>query len=193
MSAFPLGAQTYHETILEYRKSENIKFKDPAKSPLPKDQVTEFDSLPFFTIDSNYRMVAKWTPLMDQEVFEMPTSTQRKPKYRRAGFIDFALGEDSLRLTAYQNMSLLNRPGFEDYLFIPFADFTNGESTYGGGRYVEAELPAQGETTILVDFNKAYNPYCAYDTRFSCPIVPDENYLKVEIRAGVQYHQKMKK
>lgn len=192
MLGLNLHGQSYHEELIEYRKSENAKFKDPDKSPLPKGLVSEFDSLSFFAIDSNYRVIAEWTPLFNQEVFEMPTSTERKPKYRRAGFIDFTLKGETFRLTAFQNMSLLARPGFEDYLFIPFADFTNGESTYGGGRYVEASLPKSGSKFIEVDFNKAYNPYCAYDTRFSCPLVPDENKLEIEIKAGVKHERKLK-
>jgi uncharacterized protein (DUF1684 family) len=89
---------------------------------------------------------------------------------------------DTLQLTIYQNIDLMNQQGYEDYLFIPFNDLTNGMETYGGGRYLDVQ---QGEgDTLTLDFNKAYNPYCAYNPKYSCPIPPDENKLDVEIRAG---------
>jgi uncharacterized protein (DUF1684 family) len=90
-------------------------------------------------------------------------------------------------LAIYQNVDLVNTAGYEDYLFIPFKDLTNGEDTYGGGRYLDLKIP-EGET-ILIDFNRAYNPYCAYNHNYSCPIPPFENHLKVKIEAGVKkYH-----
>jgi uncharacterized protein (DUF1684 family) len=79
-------------------------------------------------------------------------------------------------------MALKKQKEYKKYLFIPFRDLTSGKESYGGGRYIDTEIPA-GETLIL-DFNRAYNPYCAYSHRYSCPIPPEENTLKVEIRAG---------
>ena len=78
----------------------------------------------------------------------------------------------------------MNDEGFEDYLFLPFLDDTNGEESYGGGRYIDLKIPEGDQMTI--DFNTAYNPYCAYDAKYSCPIVPRENYMDVEVRAGVK-------
>ena len=79
---------------------------------------------------------------------------------------------------------MFDKEGYEDYLFLPFLDNTNGEESYGGGRYVEARIP-EGDT-IIIDFNKAYNPYCAYNEKYSCPIVPRQNYLPIEVKAGVK-------
>jgi uncharacterized protein (DUF1684 family) len=77
---------------------------------------------------------------------------------------------------------------YRDYLFLPFADLTNGEETYGGGRYLDLTIPTGN--TILLDFNKAYNPYCAYNPKYSCPLVPKQNRLDIPIIAGVKAFKK---
>ena len=82
----------------------------------------------------------------------------------------------------------MKEEGYEDYLFLPFLDDTNGEESYGGGRYIDCRIP-EGDT-IEIDFNKAYNPYCAYNENYSCPIVPRENYLAIEVKAGVKVFKK---
>ena len=91
---------------------------------------------------------------------------------------------ETYRLNLYRNLDDQDLEGYEDYLFLPFIDHTNAESTYGGGRYVDARIP-EGNT-IEIDFNKAYNPYCAYNEKYSCPIVPRQNYLPIEVKAGVK-------
>ena len=69
-------------------------------------------------------------------------------------------------------------------LFLPFNDTTNGKTSYGGGRFIDIEIPEKGNSSIIIDFNKAYNPYCAYNKRWSCPLVPSENWLKIAVLAG---------
>ena len=100
----------------------------------------------------------------------------------------FDLKGKPFKLNIYQNQDLIKKEGFEDYLFLPFLDNTNGEESYGGGRYIDMRIP-DGDT-IIVDFNSAYNPYCAYNEKYSCPIVPRENYLDTEVRAGVKAFKK---
>ena len=95
----------------------------------------------------------------------------------------YILGKD-LALYAYQNIDLVKKEAYKDYLFIPFTDLSNGFETYGGGRYIDIQY--NGEESIVLDFNKAYNPYCAYSGRWSCPIPPKENHLEIEIKAGVR-------
>ena len=90
-------------------------------------------------------------------------------------------------LNVYQSQQLSTDPDYADYLFVPFTDATNGESTYPSGRYLDLHIP-QGET-VLLDFNRAYNPYCAYNARYSCPIPPAENHLEIPIKAGVKYEK----
>jgi hypothetical protein len=87
----------------------------------------------------------------------------------------------------YQNLGLLKNPEYEDYLFLPFNDYTNGNETYGGGRYLDVRIP-KGNTMVL-DFNKAYNPYCAYTYGYSCPVPPRGNSLETEINAGIKFEE----
>jgi uncharacterized protein (DUF1684 family) len=98
--------------------------------------------------------------------------------------VSFTLLGASHALELYQGEDMMTKAGFEDYLFLPFLDETNGIETYGGGRYIDARIP-KGDT-LIIDFNTAYNPYCAYNSNYSCPVVPRANYLKVKIKAGVK-------
>ena len=118
----------------------------------------------------------------------METTTDRLPEYVQYGVLKFTLRGEEYELKIYQNINLIEREGYEDYLFLPFLDDTNGEESYGGGRYIEARIP-EGDT-MEIDFNKAYNPYCAYNEKYSCPIVPRENYLPLKVEAGVKAFEK---
>ncbi len=112
----------------------------------------------------------------------MKTSTSRLPEYRKYGQLHFHLGGKPLVLTVYQNLELIRQEKYRDYLFIPFTDETNGHASYGGGRYLDFRIPATPRVTL--DFNLAYNPYCAYGGAYSCPIPPAENALPLAVEAG---------
>jgi uncharacterized protein (DUF1684 family) len=112
----------------------------------------------------------------------MKTTTDRLPEYSLYGKIEFKIKGKKLLLNVYQNVDLLKNPAFQKYLFIPFNDATNGLTTYDGGRFLDAEIP-EGNS-MVVDFNLAYNPYCAYNHKYSCPIPPEDNRLDIKIEAG---------
>ncbi|MCX7547083.1 DUF1684 domain-containing protein [Xanthomarina sp. F1114] len=168
----------------EFQKNMNADFKDATKSPLKAKDRKGFKGLDFFKYDSAYVVQASFKRTPDEIPFKMKTTTDRMPMYVKYGVATFALNGQEHQLSIYQSMDLLNEEGFEDYLFLPFLDTTNGESTYGGGRYIECDMPNNG--IIEIDFNTAYNPYCAYNEKYSCPIVPRENYLSVKVEAGVK-------
>jgi len=96
-------------------------------------------------------------------------------------------------LTLYQNFALLTNPLYKDLLFLPFTDLTNNKETYGGGRYINLDIKSINEAKIIIDFNKAYNPYCAYSDGYRCPIPPEENNLPLEIKAGEKNYKGEKK
>jgi hypothetical protein len=100
----------------------------------------------------------------------------------------FSIGKTDYQLEIYQDPSLFAEEKFKNHLFLPFTDLTNGIQSYTGGRYIDLKIP-EGDS-ILVDFNKAYNPYCAYNKKYSCPIVPEVNRLEVAILAGVKAFEK---
>ncbi|WP_431106560.1 DUF1684 domain-containing protein [Winogradskyella poriferorum] len=172
----------------EWQKEMNAEFKDASKSPLKKKDLKKFKGLDFFKFDSTYvvKAVLKKTP--DSEWFKMKTTTSRESEERVFGMLSFELKGQKFQLNVYQGKDLMTTEGYEDYLFLPFLDDTNGDATYGGGRYIDLRIP-EGDT-IEIDFNKAYNPYCAYNEKYSCPIVPRENYLPLKVEAGVKAFEK---
>lgn len=168
----------------EFQKNMNADFKDATKSPLKDKDRKNFKGLDFFKFDSTYVVTATLTRTPDEKPFQMKTTTERMPIYVKYGVISFELKGKSHQLNIYQNLDLMTQDGYEDYLFLPFLDLTNGDITYGGGRYVEGRIP--NDDKLVIDFNSAYNPYCAYNEKYSCPIVPRENYLDIKVEAGVK-------
>jgi uncharacterized protein (DUF1684 family) len=168
----------------DYQKSQNAKFKDASQSPLTAKDLKNFKALDFYNFDEDFKVVALLKPTPDSEYFEMPTSTNRTPLYRVYGVLQFEIKGKIYELNVYQNKELLTTEGYEDYLFLPFIDETNGETTYGGGRYIELSIPESDK--LVLDFNEAFNPYCAYNPKYSCPVVPIENSLALKVEAGVK-------
>ncbi|MBC9796214.1 DUF1684 domain-containing protein [Sinomicrobium weinanense] len=167
-----------------FQQELNEEFRNPETSPLKDRDRKHFRGLEFFPIDTTLRVKAKLERTPEELPFFMPTTTDRETEEVRYGILYFRIGGKEYRLNVYQSQELITREGFEDYLFLPFSDATNGEETYGGGRYMDLRIPEGDE--IVLDFNKAYNPYCAYNKKYSCPIVPKENTLSVPVRAGVK-------
>lgn len=177
---------SYETEIKLFQYDLNREFADATKSPLTKEDLKTFKALEFFDIDENYNIEADFEPTPNTPIFEMPTTTDRLPLYRKYGVARFTLDGKEMELSIYQNQQLMTDFEYKDYLFLPFNDATNGTLTYGGGRFIDLEIPKQGITKIRIDFNKAYNPLCAYNHTFSCPIPPKENNLPIAITAGVK-------
>ncbi len=169
----------------QYRISENAEFADSSHSPLTEEDRQHFYSLNWFPIDTNFIVWASLELTPEAKPFEMPTTTDRMAKYRQYAFLTFSLSDSIFKIPVYQNLRLLGKKGYEDYLFLPFTDLSNGFGTYGGGRYLDFRMPP-GDS-LLIDFNRAYNPYCAYNGRYSCPIPPPKNHINFKIKAGVRY------
>ncbi len=176
----------YQSEIKAYRDTLNAFYGNPEESPLGKKGTENFDGLPYFPVRESYAVQARLELTPNTEWFEMPTTTDRKPVYRQYAIAHFELDGMKFQLPVYQSKRLMAKPGYEDYLFVPFTDHTNGFTTYGGGRYLDVRMDENPEILVL-DFNKAYNPYCAYSERYSCPLVPIENKINYPILAGVKY------
>ncbi|MDD3722021.1 MAG: DUF1684 domain-containing protein [Lutibacter sp.] len=182
---------SYEDEIKLFQYDLNREFADATKSPLTEEDIKTFKTLSFFDIDKNYNIEADFELTPNTPVFEMPTTTERLPLYRKYGIARFTLNGEKIALSIYQNQDLMATVAYADHLFLPFNDATNGTLTYGGGRYLDLEIPSKESKTIRIDFNKAYNPYCAYNHTFSCPIPPSENNLTMEIPVGVKaFNQK---
>lgn len=183
-----LAQEKKTETSKDFQDKLNREYADANESPLMEADLTEFKNLHFFPISEKYIVKATFIRTKKEMVFQMKTSTNRLPEYKKYGELHFSIDGQNLHLNVYQNMDLIKKKGFRDYLFLPFSDVTNGKETYIGGRYIDLRI--QKGTTWIIDFNKAYNPYCAYNYKYSCPIVPMENDLPIEINAGVKkFHE----
>jgi uncharacterized protein (DUF1684 family) len=171
-------------SIIEFQNGLNKEFSDPETSPLPDRYRKDFNGLDFFEPDTAFIVNARFERTPEAIPFLMPTSTDRLSKEVVYGIVTFEINGSPFRLEVYQNEELKTQEGFEDYLFLPFTDETNGKQTYSGGRYIDLRFP--DDTSLTIDFNKAYNPYCAYNKKYSCPIVPAQNHLNTQILAGVK-------
>ena len=174
----------YDKNLTPFQKEMNEFFKDASISPLKEKDLKTFKGLDFFVFDSSYVVNAALTRTPDEKSFKMKTTTDKLPEYVKYGIVTFDLFGKSYSLNIYKNLEGINKEGYRDYLFLPFLDDTNGFESYGGGRYIDLDVTE--EDNLVIDFNSAYNPYCVYDEKYSCPIVPRENYLPLEINAGVK-------
>lgn len=174
--------------ILKFQQDLNEEFKNPETSPLPDKFRKDFESLDFFAPDTSYVITAKLVRTPEALPFMMPTTTDRQTEEVVYGIAHFTLNGKARQLEIYQNKELMLEEGYEDYLFLPFTDLTNSEETYGGGRYIDLRIPKSD--VITIDFNRAYNPYCTYNKKYSCPLVPAVNHLETKVLAGVKAFKK---
>ena len=139
----------------------------------------------FYPIDQTYRVTATFEKAKDSKWFSMETSALQKQTYRVFGTVSFKIHDTLVKADIYQSQDLLANPKYKDYLALMFTDKTTGDQTYHSGRYIDLAIGDIKDDVLVIDFNKAYNPYCAYvKDQYSCPIPPRENYLPVAIEAG---------
>jgi uncharacterized protein (DUF1684 family) len=172
------------QEIENFRFTLNEDYRNPKESPLGVEGVSHFNGHQFFATDLSYRVIAKVEKLKKPEKFLMQTTTDRKPEYKKLFKLTFTLRDTVCILYAYQNVELSKREGYENYIFLPFTDPTNGFDSYGGGRYIDLRIP--DTDSMVIDFNQCYNPYCAYSGKYSCPVPPKENRLPISIYAGIK-------
>ena len=173
---------------VEKFQHELVEFYADAKTtPLDDAEKAKFAGISFFPIDSKYAVKANFIPISDGNVIPFPTSAGKIKYYTEYALVNFMLDGKDQTLTIYQSNPIQEE--YLDHLFLPFTDDTNGNTTYGGGRYIDLSINDMltDDGQVLIDFNKAYNPYCAYSKRYNCPIPPGNNSLDVEIKAGVTY------
>ncbi|UII24432.1 DUF1684 domain-containing protein [Fulvivirga maritima] len=170
--------------IHKFQEELNEEYANKDSSPLEKKDRRHFEGLEFFDIDTSFYIKAQFIRTPNQKPFKMATSTDRSPIYEKYGEAHFMIDTLNVVLEIYQSHDLRKTKEYKDHLFLPFTDKTNGEETYGGGRYISLKIP-EGDT-IIIDFNKAYNPYCAYSSRYSCPLVPRVNRVSTKVTAGVK-------
>lgn len=185
------GVQTnssaYAAQLRQFRQEKNLAFIRSPDSPISAAQKAAFDSLKYYPADINFRIECGLSRNVRPDTVTLQMSDNKAEKYLRWGQALFSpplgLGDEVHplpdRLTLF-----LKANGTDSTLFVPFTDLTNGHETYGGGRYLDVPIPPADSTGLVLDFNRAYNPYCAYNNEYSCPVPPAENRVRVAIAAG---------
>jgi len=184
---FQIKAQTYWESMAKHRQEYKDDFLKNANSPLKQADLAFID---FYEIDSTFKVKSSFMKTNDKVTFKMPTSDGKQKEYFKYGVLTFTLKGQIQQLSVYRSLALMKIPQYKNYLFVPFKDQTNGTETYGGGRYLDLQITDIQEDTLILDFNKAYNPYCAFSNGYSCPIPPQDNHLKIGIKAGEKIFKK---
>jgi uncharacterized protein (DUF1684 family) len=161
----------------EFRREKDEFFRTDHHSPLPHELTHHFEGLRYFPENPDLVVVSELDPPAETGEVTMETSTGDSQVYDRAGVLRFDVDGQPAELTLYRR-----RGDGDDSLFLPFRDALSGKETYGAGRYLDVAPPHRGH--VVVDFNYAYNPTCAYNPEVSCPLPPRENWLQVPIRAG---------
>jgi uncharacterized protein len=145
----------------------------------------------FYPVDENYRVIAKFEKASASKWFRIATSGKQEKLYRVYGSVNFKLNDSTYKLNLYQSQDLLRDTSYKDYLVLLFSDATTGKETYDAGRYIDFTIGDIKNDQLVIDFNKAYNPYCAYEEgKYNCPIPPIENKLPVAINAGEKIYEK---
>lgn len=171
----------YAARLRKVRKEKSDSFRRVQGSPLSEAQRNTFDSLRYYAPNKAYRLEAQLATFPRLDTVEMPLTDGKADQYLKWGRATFVLDKQEHKLTLFLKVNSL-----DSTLFVPFTDRTNGFATYGGGRYLDVAKPAPGANEISLDFNEAYNPFCAYNDGFACPVPPQDNRLAVEIKAGEQ-------
>jgi len=171
------GQGDYVQQLLKARAATDVQFRNSPNNPIPPDAMDSLLPLSYFPPDPDYVVPASLKLAKQREVVDMPTSTGEVRKEERVGVLEFVLKGQPMKLAAF------HEAGTDmTHLFVPFRDLTSGTETYQAGRYLDLALTASGVYTI--DFNRAYNPFCYYSSKFDCPYPPAENRLTIPVRAG---------
>ncbi len=177
----PAFAQSYQQQIDAHLKAYKQDFIDNPHSPLKENDLKD---LHFFKADTAFRINTQVTILPQEKPIKIPSSSGDGQQFYRYAKLSFIIKGKELQLTLFKNEIPSVNPKYKDLLFLPFTDETNHKTTYGGGRYIDVNLNDIKNGQLIVDFNKAYNPYCAYSHGYRCPVPPEENDLAFEILAG---------
>lgn len=180
---FNLNAQNFKSDIKEFREDYKDKFLETENSPLTSKK--DIAKIKFFKANEKYRVECRFLKEKDPKPFDMATYSGQVKKYQKYGTLYFRLDGKNQELAVYQSLKLMEMEEYKDHLFIPFMDATTKDDmTYEGGRYIDMEISDFATEFVTIDFNKCYNPWCAYADGYNCPVPPKENKLRVGIYAG---------
>ena len=176
----------YIKPLLKERTDKDLTFRSRANSPFNDEGRRTFKNLVYFEPDPEYRIKAEVEQLPQQDTLLIPMTDGSEEAYIRYAIASFQLEGQPQRLTLFKKANRV--AGEEEQLFVPFTDRTNGYDTYGGGRYLDIPFEEDAKTVVL-DFNRAYNPFCAYNPDYVCPVPPKDNRLDIAIPAGEKTYE----
>lgn len=169
------------DSVRTLRQQKLAQFSNSPSAPLTAEDVRHIG---YYEPDNSFRVQANVEILLNELPFRMPTSDGTSKIFIRYAKVRFQLQGQEGELTLFRNQDLFANPLYRTHLFLPFTDETNGGETYGGGRYIDLSVDDIHNGSITIDFNAAYNPYCAYSSGYRCPIPPAENFLPIAVKAG---------
>jgi len=175
----PFAQKAYKDSIKAYQK----KYIADLEAVIKKDTA----HIRFYPISPSFKITAQVELLKDQPVFKMTTSSGKTKEAQKYALVKFTYAGKAYQLYAYQLLALKSKAETANLFFIPFMDKTSGNESYGGGRYIDFEIKDIVQNKLVIDFNKAYNPYCAFTTGYNCPVPPRENVLELTVKAGERY------
>ena len=181
-------SQTDTAVVNDTKRFQNglvAEYADAKESPLSAKAKKTFKGIHFFPFNAKYVVNAKFVRTPHEKPFQMSTSSGMRKTYIKYAEVFFMIDGKQYKLNVYQSQELLQSADYKDYLFIPFTDVTSGNETYEGGRYIDLTMPKSNQ--VLINFNEAYHPYCAYTDGYNCPVPPQENTLPIKIEAGVRF------
>ena len=188
LTTLALAQMPFAEQLAKHRETYKKDLLTSAGGPVKEE--ADLSYVQFYAPDSTYRVTATVELTLKAEPFEMPTYNGKTRPHVVYALLSFVLNGKPQPLTLYRNLNVIRMPEYRDYLFLPFKDATSGKETYGGGRYIDLRTGDIQAGHVTIDFNKAYNPYCAYQEGYPCPIPPKNNVLSVPIQAGEKAYGK---
>lgn len=188
LAASAFAQTSFSEQLAQHREKYKKDLLASAGGPIKAED--DLSYVQFYAPDSTYRVTATVELTPKAEPFEMPTYNGKTRTHVSYAILSFVLKGKKQQLTLYRNLNVIRLPEYRDYLFLPFKDATSAKETYGGGRYMDLRTGDVKEGRVMLDFNKAYNPYCAYQEGYPCPIPPKNNVLTVAVEAGEKTYGK---
>jgi uncharacterized protein (DUF1684 family) len=179
------GAQTFYGStdLKTFRDGRDHEMRDPNKTPLPKAEIEKFSGLKYYDANRKFRVRARLRKEPSEQKVQFQTSSGKIRTFLKYGVVSFKLSGKKFELNVYQTEPGAQIEEYKNLLFVPFRDLTSGKESYGTGRYIDIRIPEKDK--VILDFNLAYNPNCAYGSgQYNCPVPPKENRLDIEITAG---------
>ncbi len=174
---------SYKKEIKEHRKNYKADFLKDQRSPF-YEKKKALKKMRFYKANKSYKIECQFRRTEGAKPFDMATYSGKVKTFIKYGIINFEIAGQKQELSIYRNMGLMRMEAYANHLFLPFKDKTNDHKTYGGGRYIDLEVSDIVDGKVIIDFNKCYNPWCAFSGGYNCPVPPKENHLNLEMKAG---------